>query len=283
MRKINICSTKEELNILLKENYGYGYWNFADCLFTVYALYRFKDFDKTSNLIKERTEKLENIKTKFIEVVDFFLIDINFYKTSKYHKSLNNRGYKWTSNNKKSFIINQFQLKSFMDEIDEIIKKYNTDLSIFSFDHPQTYLNPINFIIMIWSHALKKRGRVNWINLEGIIMCFLKFLEEIDRLDIFGIEDKNIPSPESMRFINNKYKGTIHEERAFDVFVDSFKNEEIISDRKKMSFISSNAEKINYLDPLIYLDEYHWDEKSPNNLLRILDLGIAYHLVEQKK
>ena len=91
---------------------------------------------------------------------------------------------------------------------------------------------------MIWSHALKKKGRVNWINLEGIIMCFLKFLEEIDRLDIFGIEDKNIPSPESMRFINNKYKGTIHEERAFDVFVDSFKNEEIISDRKKMSFIS---------------------------------------------
>lgn len=282
MKKINIDFSKENLDIFLNENYGYGYWNFADSLLSVYYLYKFRDFEKERVLIKERIEYFEKIKQKIIEILDQFLREIDFYKTSKYHYSLNKKfNYKWTPNNKREFILNRLQLKHFFSEFDEIIKQYKSHNTMNYFENDKIYLKPINFVILIWSHAIKKKGRIEWINMEKLIQWFLKILEEIDVLDIYGIESKDIPSPDRMRFIYNRYKGTIHGTSAFSFFMKSFQDEEKISRSKEMSFISINAEKIDYSDPLKYLDEHLWFDKTPKAWRGLYDLGVTYHLLEK--
>lgn len=281
MKRINIDSSKEDIDTFLNINYGYGYWNFADSLFTVYLLYKSKDYETTRRLVDKRIERLEELKKKIVEIVDNFLIDIDFYRYSKNHKSLSGRSFKWTLNNKKGFIINRFRLKSFLSKIDNLIDQYKRDTSFFPSEYEKTRIKPINLVILIWSHALKKGGRVDWINMEKLIQWFLKILEEILVLDIYGVENKNIFSPERMRFINNRYKGTTCEDIGFSIFLDSFKNEEQIVERRKWNFISTNAEKIDYSDPLFFLDELLYFGKTPKAYLGLLDLGITYNLIEE--
>lgn len=286
MEKINIDFSKNELNKFLIGRYGYGYWSFADSLNTIHSIYKLSDVHSLDKLYRDRIAYLEIINQKIIEIIDKFLIDIEFYKNSKFHRNSELQNFIWTPNNKKAFILDRFFLKDFSMLINELKRNYE-EKSLFytsiKTESPKIYLKPINFIIVTWSYAFKRKGRVEWINMELLLKWFLKAFGKLDILDVFQLDDRKIAYPERMRFIFNKYKETEHGKVAYSIFVDSFLKEEEIKARKRKILISLNGEKIDYSDPLIYLYEDVWYEKSPVAILMLEDMGTAYHLLEDMK
>lgn len=283
MERININFSKEKLDDYLKQNYGYRYWNFADSIFSIFLSYRSRPYSKTVEITKERIKRIEKTKDKFIELIDDLLSEINFYEYSKLHQSMKFIKYLWTPNNKKKFIEDKFRLNYSFAVLEDMIKSYNSKVSIFHSFREKIYLKPINLLILAWSNALRKGNRIHWINLEMLLKWFLNKLDEIQILDAVGIEEpinKIVPSPERMRFISNKYRGTKHKILADSIFFRSFKDENEISEMKKWHLNSPDGEFVDYSDPLKFLYETMWKEKSPKGYLSLFDLGVSYFLLE---
>ena len=149
MKIINTNFSNEKLDNYLKNNYGYSYWNFADSIFSIFISYRSRPYGKTIKLTKERISRIEKIKEKFIESIDDFLSEINFYEYSKFHVSMTSMKYLWTHNNKKHFIADKFRVKFIFSVLDEMIKRYNSDVSMFDGIADKIYIKPINLLILI--------------------------------------------------------------------------------------------------------------------------------------
>lgn len=283
MEKINIIFSKETLDDYLNQNYGYRYWNFADSIFSIFLSYRSRPYSKTVEITKERIKRIEKTKDKFIELIDDLLSEMNFYEYSKLYQSKKFIKYLWTPNNKKKFIVEKLRLNYTFSVLDDMIKSYNSDVSMLYSFKKKIYLKPINLLILVWSNALRKGNRIHWINLEILLKWFLNKLDEIQILDAVGIEepiDIIVPTPERMRFISNKYRGTKHEILADSIFFRSFKDENEISEMKKWHLNSFDGEFVDYSDPLKYLHATMWTEKSPKGYLALFDLGIYFFLLQ---
>lgn len=226
--------TEEELDLFLKNRYGYGIWEFEFSLAHVYDLYNEKKEKKIFQFIERRVQQLENIERKIIELLDDFLIEINFYK-------LNNmldltRNAKWTQQRRTDFIIKHYKLSQFFSVIDGQIKIYKNRKSLMEDEslplvpfqiHP-IYLKPLNLLVLIWSYAMKRGKKVDWVNMKNLLNWFSKKLDELDMLDFFGLEKHNAPSNETLRLSRNKYKKTKYDfiaKLTFHIFFQKAKEE----------------------------------------------------------
>jgi hypothetical protein len=111
-----------------------------------------------------------------------------------------------------------------------------------------------------------------------LLKWFRNDLYNIDFLTKTEIENNEIPSQERLRFISNKYRGTRYEKYTRNLFKSYF----IIHDRsvitKIMGYILSDDKRINYSDPIKYLNESLWSEKSPRGYLNLIDLSVYFML-----
>lgn len=249
-QEIKINFSEEELDSFLKERYGYGIWEFEFSLVHTYGLFSEKKDQKIHQFIEKRIQQLESIKRKIIELLDDFLIEINFYNLN--NKLNFTKTTKWIPQKRTNFIIENYKLSQFFSVIDGQIKRYknrrfilNEEPPIFPFPVHPIYLKPINLVLLTWSYAMKRGKKTDWINMENLLNWFSKKLDEVDILDFFGLEKCNAPSSETLRLTRNKYRYTKYNLLAIFVFSLFFKKKRVKDEGKE-----------KFPNPLNELDEF---------------------------
>lgn len=237
-QEIKTNFSEEELDSFLKERYGYGIWEFEFSLAYTHGLFSEKEDQKIQNFIENRVQKLESIKRKIIELLDDFLIEINFYNLN--NKLNFTKTTKWIPQKRANFIIKNYKLSQFFSVIDEQIKKYKDRKSLLNEEPPLVpfpihpiYLKPINSVVLTWSYAMKRGKKIDWINMENLLNWFSKKLDEVNILDFFGLEKCNAPSSETLRLTRNKYRNTKYNFLAIFIFMLFFKKKRVKDEGKE--------------------------------------------------
>ena len=231
--------TKEELDSFLKKRYGYGIWEFEFSIANIILFYSEKKLPKFRQFIEDRIKRLENAKRMIIELLDDFLSDVNFYKLNKDIKLTEITS--WTPKNRYDFIIRGYQLTDFFSIIDNQISLYQNREVFGAWEKKgnSTYfssvlrvfpprLKPLNLLLLIWSYAMKRGKKVDWINMENLLNWFSKRLNEIEALEFIGMEENEAPFTEILRLTRNKYKKSNYDIFAmvqFDLFFNIKKDE----------------------------------------------------------
>lgn len=249
-KRIDIEWSKEKLDSFLKEEYGYGIWEFEFILAFTHGLFSEKEDQEIQKFIEKRVQELESIKSKIIELLDDFLIEINFYDLNN---KLNwTKTTKWIPQKRANFIIKNYKLSQFFSVIDGQIKKYKDRRSQMNEEHPLVpypihpiYLKPINLVVLTWSYAMKKGKKTDWINMENLLNWFSKNLDEVNILDFFGLEKCNAPSSETLRLTRNKYRCTRYDILAIINLILFFKEKRV-----------KNEGKEKFPKPLIETEEF---------------------------
>lgn len=161
MEKICPSFSKKDLDKFLKKRYGVGYLEFSDSLQLVHSYYLSQENKSAEKYLEEIINKIEVLKEKILVLIDLFLIEIDFYSSSKNPRISGEKSHIWSFENKKDFILKNFELKSFYTVMDKLIKLMET--SPFP-PHPlskdvkrKIFLKPANLLILVWSFAMKKR------------------------------------------------------------------------------------------------------------------------------
>jgi hypothetical protein len=283
MTRIDINWSKEELNNYLKKNYGYEYWNFANSVFWIDHMFESKKNDLLISYYKKRISLLEITGKKVMQIFDDLLTKINFYKTDmlfENKKDMDNSESRWSTKKRQEFIIKCFNLEKTMSVIKRITKQYQRQYFV---DREQrkfkARIKPLNFLILVWSHALTKNNRIEWSNLESLLKWFRRDLYNVEILGENEMENSEIPSEERMRYIHNRYKGTMLEKVAKSIFDLSFVIHEKSVVMKTMgSFFCEGDKRINYSDPIRYLKEALWLRRSPEGFLLLADFRVGFKL-----
>jgi len=205
-QRIEINFTEKELDSFLKKKYGYAVWDFEYFFVNLFLLYYFKEPVKVHQFIEKRINRLKNIKRRIIELLDDFLIEINFYK---FYKLISGENNIWTPQNKENFIIKKFELCTFFSVIDSAIQIIK-ELDSRWYNGKELLLNikPKTLVILTLSYVMQTGKKVDWINMKNLINWFSIKFDEIGILDFFGMEKCKAPSADILRFTRNKYKNT---------------------------------------------------------------------------
>ncbi len=226
-QRIELSFTEEELDFFLKENYGYGIWHFKHSLFEIFIPYYPKKAKHVYQLIKKRVKQLENMKMKILELLDDFLTDINFYIINNELCLIKNT--KWTLQKRKNFVLQYYKLNDFFLIIDRQINSYKEAEVFKSYEKfisrggsLPLHLKPLNLVALTWSYVMKTGKKVDWINMENLINWFSKNIGQTKVLDYYGIRKCDSPPSEILRFTRNKYKNTLNDSWAKNIFISSF-------------------------------------------------------------
>jgi len=250
-QKINIDSTREELDSLLKEKYGYGIWEFELSLVQTYITYFYGKGKKIENIANERIRQLYDLKDKLLILIDNFLSNIDFYKNSIRIKSIKDMTgvSTWTTENRKTFIKNNYRFTDLFIIIDRQIRyyqaldfKFEIESSLWGVES-LLRLKPTNFLILIWSYAMKRGTQVDWINMERLLNWYSNKVYEKALSEFYNFDKECTYPPEILRLTRNKYKDSIYDELAEYLFRNFFKGakEEIKNEYPK---IVTNLKKI---------------------------------------
>jgi hypothetical protein len=173
LNRIDINWSKEELDCYLKKRYGCEYWNFAHSLFWIYQLFKSKEDYLMISYCKKRVALLEMSKNKIIQIFDDLLTKIDFYKNFKFYagmKRQDDNEFRWTTEERRKFIVERFKLERILYLITKIIKKYKKG-NIFprAIEGIKIRMKPLNLLILVWSNALTRNKRREWGNLELLL------------------------------------------------------------------------------------------------------------------
>ncbi len=216
--RINPTWKREELEAFLLQRYSCGLWEFEYS----FSYFCFRSDDKKikqrKKFLTERINKLESVKSKTIEMIDDLMIEIRFYHqfamlskgpfgiTHEYMM----KPIKWTRQKKIDFITENYKLKEFFSVLDQQIEKYNDRLESISDDFhflklfaPQ--VKPLTLLVLTWSNALKRGGKVDWINMNLLLEWFANKRGISEVLNFYKLKTKKIPTSEMLRFTRNKY------------------------------------------------------------------------------
>lgn len=273
---IETSFTRNEVDSFLKKRYGFGIWEFDHSLVYIYSLYFEKKEKKVFHFIEKRIRKLEDIKRKIIELIDDFSADMNLYKLHNEFEST--RIIKWTPKERYKFIAEKYKLSSFYSVINRLIKKYKEHGSYLKKDGTskiinfRVYLKPINLAVLIWSHAMKRGKKVDWINMENLLNWFTKKLNEMGMLSFYEFNNGCAPLFETLRMTWNKYKNTKYDSLSKSIFLTFFK-------------IAKDEGKEKFPKPLNELDEYlKWEDKSLDHINKLTDiLVLGWFILEDSR
>ena len=228
------------------QKYGYGFWDF-EFFFVYLFLFYYADKEplREQQFMEKRIIRLKNIKRKIIELLDDFLIEINFYK---YDELISKKNNIWTPQNKENFIIKNFEIGALFSVIDELIQTFkeldsrwhddssrihskealcklrkvlskenfiikNPEIAILLSDIDrliQINIKPKALLILTLSYVMQTGKKVDWINMKILMNWFSIKFDEIGILDFFGMEKCKAPSANILRSTSNKYKNTPH-------------------------------------------------------------------------
>jgi len=231
-QRIDRKGSKEKLDSFLKEKYGYGIWEFELSLYKTYVMYYHGLRIKEYILQAERIRQLRNLKRKTLELIDKYLSEINFYKYSlkgTLPKNLTGIS-KWTSENRDKFIIKNFKIEQLFSIVDELIEHQimfetisEMDALLWGVEWPMR-LKPLNFVVLIWSYAMKKRNKVDWINVGELLSWFSKEAKETAFSNFFDFDKEDSYLPGTLRLARNKYKSSKYDKLANYIYINTFKN-----------------------------------------------------------
>lgn len=261
-QRIDIKGSKEKLDSFLKKKYGYGIWEFELSLYQTYIMY-FHGLRIRYHILEEkRIRQLRNLKRKILELIDKYLSDINFYKYSlkgTLPKNLTGIS-KWTSENRDKFIIKNFKIEQLFSIIDLQIEHQiafesiaEIDASLWGIESPMR-LKPSNFLILIWSYAMKERNKVDWINMEKLLSWFSNNVKETDLSNFFDFDKGDSYQPETLRLSRNKYKSSKYDKLANYIYINTFKNVKEEFKKKYPGFINTIK--------LLYVGEKAMDDEA---------------------
>lgn len=257
--------TKNQVDSFLKKKFDYGIWEFEFSLVYIYSLFYEKKEEKVFNFIDDRIRKLETIKNKFIEMMDYFSTDMNLYELQNEYES---RKTKWTPQERSSFIIKKFKLSPFNSAIDSLINGYKEHKSFLKDGGTSKIINfrinlkPINLAVLIWSHAMSRGKRVDWKNMENLFNWMIKKLKEMRIIEFYGFNNGYAPSSETLRLTCNKYKETKYYSLSESIFLTFFEK-------------AKDEGREKFPNPLDDLDDYlKWEDKDLDHINKLSDIHV---------
>lgn len=229
MKKIiKLYFKEDEVDSFLKNKFGYGIWEFELSILQTYMTFFLRDGLKVGRIADKRAKQIEKMKEKIIETIDDFLTEIDAYKYLKkyYYPQLGIS--KWTPKLKKSFIAERYYLYPAFHIMDSQINKYlniDASLEIHAVNMGTDsiiYIKPINFLVLIWSHALKQRKNIDWINMNNLMHWFSKRIKEKALVEFLGFREEWDQTAETLRSARNKYKHSEYNEKALHIYSNFF-------------------------------------------------------------
>jgi len=228
------CHNKKEMNTFLIKTFGVGIAEIDLTLYFVYAIYFHSKSYKVQQGCEKRINQINKIKAKVIDLIDFFLAKSDFYQTSKKSTKAREiiRVSVWTPENKKNFIINQYKLGEFFRILDAQIDNYTRLMA--SLEISSTirgveeiiHIKPINFLLLIWSLLIKKRGKVAWKSIESLLVWLSKNFKDNVLYEFYELSTVDRRYAEIMRLTRNKYKNSKYSRMAREIY-DMFGNKRI--------------------------------------------------------
>ena len=276
--------SKEELNVFLLKRYGCGYWEFADSFVQVFQIYKRIRYEQVIKNTIKKIKELKKLKTNVVELVDEFLLKHDFYEYSKYSQVINDPKLIWTPEKKEGIIRQGFGLDSFFEKLKTFVSYLEPDLKspYIPIAPLKIRISPLNLLVLVWSFALKARGRVTWNTMETVLSYFWRLIDRLGIIDFLPHTGTNIPSAERLRFIFNKYRKSAYIKQAEFCFILSFKekwSEEELSERT----IVFEGRTTDYSDPIVWLNELLWIDKEPAGWNKLNDMGLTFRILEDIK
>ncbi len=245
---IELNFKKDEVDSFLKNKFGYGILEFELSILQTYMTFYYKNGVKVGRIADERVKQLINLKGKRIELFDDFFTEIKMYKHFK-NIFLKIGISKWTPANKKKFITEKYKIDQVFQIIDEQIKNYltidknlDTHSALWGIES-MLYIKPINFLVLIWSYAMKKGKNIDWINMHNLMHWFSKTINETTLLEFLEFRDKWDQSSETLRSISNKYQNTKYNELAYYIYLNFFEKADKEYKKKYPQMISTLKKK----------------------------------------
>ncbi|NOR53118.1 MAG: hypothetical protein GQ536_03405 [Candidatus Aminicenantes bacterium] len=184
-QKIDQSLTRENLDALLKNLYGYGVWEFEFSLAFIHSLYLERKEEASFLHIERRIEQLKNLKKKVIELVDDFSEKIKIYMLNDQLKSTKT---KWTAKERYDFITKKYRLNPFLSLITRLINRYKEHRSYLENQGSWKYLDyriklkPLNLAVLVWSFAVIPNSGV----LRGFESCCDSLLPPVQAFGLSG-------------------------------------------------------------------------------------------------
>lgn len=232
-KNIEDSFTEERLDSFLKDNYGYGIWEFASSLQLIYDLFDEKKRQVVHQHIEDKVKRLEKIKMNILVQLDDFLTETGFYKMSKEFRRPEK--IEWTKPKKQSYIEKHYKLSQFHSEIDGQIKRYKDYQSTFKptlekkmKEFPYALilprrLKPLELLVVTWGRAMKKENQRDWENMKLLLEWFLKKFKTIGIMDLFRLKKFKTFLPDLFRQYWNRYKESDYSFLALIIFDLTFR------------------------------------------------------------
>lgn len=222
---MDINSPIKEVNGFLKKKYGYGIWNFLYSLYETVVLFRIFEAKKEIKVLQDKIKKLKSSKDKLIENIDQFLMDTDILDGIKIkYPELN---LKWTTENRKKFIVKYFNINQFFKPIDERVDRIDYKVKFLELYGPRITrlrIRPRNFVMLVWSNVMTKEKNEGDVDFENI-SALLNWLS-VNRNWKFFFEDSLLISPQTPKLTFNRYvkflKDDFYKELAFYYYVMCF-------------------------------------------------------------
>ena len=223
---------KDQLDAYLLDRYGHSYGMFELSYLNTYVLFHYFNLRaKSYTTLQFERQRLAELKERLIGLFDDYLNAIDFYKHSSNYESFKLSGItKWTDHNKRMFISKYLRLEStlaILNKPDDWFLKAEMEDDIIPYGFGITKglrIDPLNFLILVWSIVLKRNARIDWITLSRLLL-WLSEHSEMPKLNVFyGIEPRVPIGADVLRLTYNKYRRSRYFETAHTHYQMVFTN-----------------------------------------------------------
>src|SRR4030042_3915913 len=220
------CLDEKGVDGFLMKTYGLRIAEIELTLHLVYAVYIHSMSLKIQQGCEKSIKQINNIKAEVLELIDSFLTRTGFYQTAKKTtkaKTLMQISV-WTPENRKEFITREYKLGAFFKVLDTQIDNYvlvEANLEIHgALMGVERIINlkPINFLLLIWSLMLRRRGKVDWKNIEYLLVWLSKNIKNHVLYKFYELNTVDRRYAEILRLTRNKYKKTQYYTLANDTY-----------------------------------------------------------------
>lgn len=214
--------SKDELDCFLMANYGHSYANFELSYLMTFVLFQYFNIRaKSYPALQKERRRLAKLKEHLVELFNDYLRGIDFYKHSFKHETFKRTGItKWTDENRRLFIQKYFGLEpalAIINKPDDWFLKVEMEDDIIPYGFgidKGLRINPLNFLILVWSAALRRNSRVNWIDMSGLL-SWLSENHDLPKLrSFYGLVKGYQIGEDVLRLTWNKYRQTRYLESA---------------------------------------------------------------------
>jgi len=228
--KIDLAWTTKQLDIFLKENYGYGILNFRNCLLYIYRLFEEIYGTKTKSLYKKRIVEINVLKRRLFSLILNHLENIKFFDNPHarqiYKKILNISN--WTEKNKELFIMKYYKFDALFEILEN--QKIMYKLLIHRKTIPQSEWNvtgnyrilPTSFLIIVLSFVMKRKRTVSWTNMSQFLLWNSYHIKNKKIKDMFYFHNREASLENVLRSTQNRYKDGPYYAIAKKVYLRAF-------------------------------------------------------------